>query len=394
MRPLDGITVVALEHAVAGPLCTRQLADLGARVLKIEKPETGDFARYYDSAASGTSSYFAWLNRGKESVELDAGSPEGRVAMGILLDHADVFVQNLAPGAAGRLGLDHATVRQTRPGIVAMDIEGWGALWKERKAYDLLAQAESGLARLNGGNAPLRVGISVADIAAGMYAAQAVLAALVRRGVTGMGAHCTVSLFGALAEWMSQPALVAGGSGQAPAAVGMAHPTIAPYGAFITSDGSELVIAVQNDAEWRALCHQILENEELAEDKRLATISGRVAHRHEVDAHLVAWAKRHSIEKAERLLDSARIAHARVRGVDELLTHPLLADRWVYIRGGDGDVPALLPPIGMDDMDPPMGDVPELGASTVRILGELGVSLSLEGLNGVGGTAVDPAVGR
>ena len=373
MLPLAGTTVVALEHAVAAPLCTRQLAELGARVIKIETPRGGDFARHYDGVVHGQSSYFAWINRGKESVVLDLKTSAGRSAMKTLLDHADVLVQYLGPGAGARIGLDHASVRAERPALIAVDIVGWGDPWANRKAYDLLIQAETGLARLTGGSEPIRVGISVADIAAGMYGTQAVLAALVRRGITGEGAHCTISLFDALAEWLTQPALIAWATGRVPPPAGLAHATIAPYGAFPLRDGTQIVIAVQNDTEWQNLCRSVLHDPDLSTDARYATNAGRVAFRSEVDGRIANWASAQSASQAERSLDAAGIAHARVRGVDELLGHPLLADRIQTVTVGTGLAPALPSPIRFDDTASLLGAVPALGADNARVLTEFGI---------------------
>jgi formyl-CoA transferase len=371
---LTGTTVVALEHAVAAPLCTRQLADLGARVIKIEAPNGGDFARSYDGVVHGSSSYFTWVNRGKESVVLDLKTSADMAAMSTLLDHSDVLVQNLGPGAVGRLGLDHASVRADRPRLIALDIVGWGAPWSDRKAYDLLVQSESGLASLTGGTDPIRVGISVADIAAGMYGTQAVLAALVRRGITGEGSHCTVSLFDSLAEWLTQPALIAWATGEVPPPAGLAHATIAPYGAFTCYDSVRIVIAVQNDTEWQNLCRSVLNEQSLISDDRFASNAGRVRHRTEVDRHVAQWAGTVRADHAESALDEAGIAHARVRGVDELLAHPLLVERVVNIGVGGGFAPALPPPIRFDDVVTPMGQVPALGADTARVLTEFGIA--------------------
>ena len=374
MLPLTGTTVLALEHAVAAPLCTRQLADLGARVIKIEAPNGGDFARSYDDVVHGCSSYFTWVNRGKESVVLDLKRSADSAAMATLLDHADVFVQNLGPGAVGRLGLDHVSVRGDRPRLIALDIVGWGTPWSDRKAYDLLVQSETGLASLTGGADPIRVGISVADIAAGMYGTQAVLAALVRRSITGEGSHCTVSLFDSLAEWLTQPALIAWATGQVPPPAGLAHATIAPYGAFSCHDGVRIVIAVQNDTEWKNLCHVVLEDPTLVGDARYASNTGRVRHRTEVDRCVAQWASTVRADQAESALDKAGIAHARVRGVDELLSHPLLVERVMNVGVGGGVAPAFPPPIRFDDVLAPMGEVPALGADTARVLTEFGIA--------------------
>jgi itaconate CoA-transferase len=349
--PLQGITVVSLEQAVAAPFATRQLADLGARVIKIERPDGGDFARGYDEAVHGNSSYFVWLNRSKESLTLDVKSAEGRVILGELLDRADVLVQNLGPGAAGRLGIDPSTLARTHPRAISCTVSGWGTdgPWADRKAYDLLVQCETGLVSLTGTPGQVaKVGISVADIAAGMYAYSGVLAALLRRATTGEVTAVEVSLFEALAEWMGSPAYYTLYSGRQPARIGAEHATIAPYGPYGTADGTVL-LAVQNDREWRSLCAVLLGNPEVADEPRFVTNSARVAHR-------------------------AELASARINQVRDFLDHPVLdgRDRWRTVAVPGGKMTALRPPVDLAGIEPVMGPVPAAGEHTDAILRELG----------------------
>ncbi len=374
--PLRGITVVSLEQAVAAPFATRQLADLGARVIKVERPDGGDFARGYDESVHGNSSYFVWLNRSKESLTLDVKSPEGRAVLGELLDRADVLVQNLGPGSAGRLGVDAASLARSHPRLIPCTVSGWGTdgPWAGRKAYDLLVQAETGVLALTGTpEHTARVGISIADIAAGMYAYSGILAALLRRATTGEVAAVEVSLFEALAEWMGSPANYTAYGGRQPARTGAEHATIAPYGPFATADGV-VVLGLQNDREWRSLCAVVLGDPGLADDPRFVTNSARVAHRGELNALVEATLKALDTEAAAALLDEAGIANARLNQVRDFLDHPVLAarDRWRPVEVPGGTIAALRPPVDIAGVDPVMGPVPALGAHTDAILRELG----------------------
>jgi formyl-CoA transferase len=374
--PLNGITVVSLEQAVAAPFATRQLADLGARVIKIERPGAGDFARGYDETVHGNSSYFVWLNRSKESLTLDVKSPAGRAVLGDLLERADVFVQNLGPGAAARLGTDARSLASRYPRLISCTVSGWGTdgPWAGRKAYDLLVQCETGLVSLTGtADQQAKAGISVADIAAGMYAYSGILTALLRRALTGEVGPVEVSLFEALAEWMGSPAYYTRYGGRQPARMGMEHATIAPYGPFATVDGTVL-LAVQNDREWASLCSVLLGDAGVAADPRFAVNSARAARRAEVNALVGGQLARLTSEAAMALLDKAGIAVARINQVTDFLSHPVLAERnrWrtVGVPGGTAD--ALLPPADLADVEPVMGPVPGVGEQTDAILRELG----------------------
>jgi itaconate CoA-transferase len=375
--PLDGVTVVSIEQAVAAPFATRQLADLGARVIKIERPGTGDFARHYDLTVSGMSSYFVWLNRSRESLTLDLKQPAAQPVLGRLLERADVFVQNLAPGAADRLGLSPGELRARHPRLISCAISGYGSSgpYAQKKAYDMLIQAETGLVSITGTEeAPSRVGISVADIAAGMYAYSGVLTALLARASTGAGTAIEVSLFDALGEWMGAPAYYTGYGGAEPPRSGAAHATIAPYELFVSQDGVEIYLAIQNGREWTRFCEHVLEQAELGEDPRFASNAMRVLHRpllHGLIADL--FARLPAVEILDRL-ELADIACARRNSVAEFLAHPQLAarDSWHTIRSPAGPLRALRPPVRIDGVDPVMGPVPALGQHNQAILEELG----------------------
>ncbi|MEU8998697.1 CaiB/BaiF CoA-transferase family protein [Streptomyces caniferus] len=376
--PLSGVTVVSIEQAVAAPFATRQLADLGARVIKVERPGGGDFARRYDTTVKGESSYFVWLNRSKESLTLDLKSDRGRDALERLLARADVFVQNLAPGAAARMGLDPEALAERFPSLIPCSISGYGSTgpWADRKAYDLLVQCQTGLVSLTGSaQEPARVGVSVADIAAGMYAYSGVLTALFTRATRGVARAVEVSLFEALAEWMSQPAYYTSYGGTQPPRIGTQHATIAPYGAYTAADGKDVLFSVQNEREWAALCTRFLERPDLVEDPRFVTGSDRVAHREELNAIVAERFRRSDSTEAMKLLDGARIANAGVNDIEEFLAHPVLRarDRWRDVRIPGGDVvSALLPPVDLAGTTPRMGAVPAAGEHTEAILAELG----------------------
>jgi crotonobetainyl-CoA:carnitine CoA-transferase CaiB-like acyl-CoA transferase len=375
--PLDGVTVVSIEQAVAAPFATRQLADLGARVIKIERPDGGDFARSYDHAVNGLSSYFVWLNRSKESLALDLKHAAAAKILGRLLERADVFVQNLAPGAAERLGLGAAELRARYPRLIACAVTGFGSSgpFATQKAYDMLVQAETGLTSITGTPAaPSRVGISVADIAAGMYTYSGILTALVARGRSGQGTTVEVSLFDALGEWMGAPMYYSAYGGSEPPRSGAAHATIAPYELFVSRDGMEIYLAVQNAREWGRFCEQVLGRPELVRDTRFATNALRVEHR--ADLHGIIENLFTELPAADILdrLERAGIACARRNSVAEFVRHPQLAERdcWKTIDSPAGPLRALRPPIRMDGVDPAMGAVPALGQHTRQILEELG----------------------
>ena len=368
-RPLEGILVVSLEQAAAAPLAACRLADAGARVIKIERPE-GDFARGYDAAANGQATYFAWLNRGKESLVADIKNPADRSLLLRILSRADVFIQNLAVGAAARAGLGSEQLRKRFPRLVTCDISGYGERgpYRDMKAYDLLVQAESGLISINGAPGPYgRVGVSLCDYATGMSAALAINEALLARARSGAGAAIKLSLFDVLAELMTVPLLQHDCTGQGPERVGLAHPAIAPYGGFATKDGETLVIAVQNDREWASLAANVLERPDLADDPRYATNAARVAHRAAVDALVAQCAAAHSAEQLAALLRAARIAYGAVNDLAGLSAHPQLR-RWrVESETGAIDLPAhpvaTTPP-------PPAARLPGIGEHSARIRAE------------------------
>ena len=375
MLPLRGVTVLSLEHAVAAPFATRQLADLGARVIKVERPGSGDFARQYDESVNGESSYFVWLNRSKESVALDVKSPQGREILHELAERADVIVQNLGPGAAARLGLSADEVRARDPRKIVVNITGWGSdgPWADRKAYDLLVQCETGLVSLTGTpDEVAKVGVSIADIAAGMYAFSGALAALYRREVTGDGASIEVSLFEALAEWVGQPAHFTAGAGRQPGRFGAQHATIAPYGPFEAGDGHTILLAIQNEPEWARFCEIVLRRPDVARDPRFASNTLRVAHRDEMNPVIAQAFSELSTPQLEARLTEARVAFAGVNTVAEFLDHPVLAgrDRWREVATQAGGIRALLPPIDLG-AEPRMDPVPALGQHTAQILAEL-----------------------
>jgi itaconate CoA-transferase len=389
-RPLDGITVLRLEQAVAAPFATRQLADLGARVIKIERPGGGDFARRYDTTVHGHSSYFVWLNRSKESLSLDIKDERGRAGLGQLLAQADVFVSNLGPGAAGRLGLASEEIMAAHPRLIPCTVSGYGTSgpWADRKAYDLLVQCQTGLVSLTGtGEEPARAGVSVADIAAGMYAYSGVLTALFTRATTGVARSVEVSLFEALAEWMGQPAYYTAHSGTQPPRLGTQHPTIAPYGAYTAADGREVLFSIQNEPEWKALCREFLEQPELTDDPRFATSSARVANREALNDLVAERFARSDAAQIIAVLDRIGIACAGVNSVAEFIAHPVLSgrDRWREVAVPGASVQALLPPVDLAGTSARMDPVPGPGEHTDAILGELGHSAeAVEALRAAG----------
>ncbi|BCB89853.1 CaiB/BaiF CoA transferase family protein [Phytohabitans suffuscus] len=386
--PLAGITVVGLEQAVAAPFATRQLADLGARVIKIERPGGGDFARGYDGAVHGLSSYFVWLNRAKQSLSLDVKDERGRAVLTRLLAGADVFVHNLGPGAVDRLGFGAAALGELNPRLVNCAITGFGSdgPWAGRKAYDLLIQCQTGLVSLTGGpEAGARVGVSVADIAAGMYAFSGVLTGLLARATTGVARAVEVSLFDALAEWMSQPAYYTRYGGTQPPRLGTHHATIAPYGAYRAGDGRDVLLAVQNDTEWRVLCTEFLGRPDLVDDPRFATSAARVGNRAALDEVIAAECARQDSPKIMDQLDRLRIANSPINDVHDFLDHPVLAERgrWRPVDSPAGTFEALVPPVAVAGVEPVFGPVPAAGEHTDAILAELGYTpADIAGLRG------------
>jgi formyl-CoA transferase len=368
-RPLEGITVVSVEQAVAAPFCTARLADAGARVIKIERPE-GDFARGYDDAANGASIHFVWLNRGKESVVLDLTREDGRDHLERLIASADVLVQNLKPGALARLGFAIERLRRDYPSLICCSISGYGddGPLAERKAYDLLVQAESGLASITGGpEGPARVGISIVDISTGATAQAAVLEALVARSRTGQGSDIRISMFDVMADWLTIP-LVHAEAGQPPQRVGLAHPSIAPYGAFASKDAVAILISIQNDREWRAFCRHVLENPGAAEDARFCSTVARVRHRQDTDGMVAAVFAALTRDELVARLTAADTAFAEVNDMAALSLHPHLRRTEVDTTAGRIAFPA--PAALFDGAPRPCGPVPALGADTERVLAE------------------------
>jgi itaconate CoA-transferase len=375
--PLAGITVVALEQAVAAPFATRQLADLGARVIKVERPGTGDFARGYDTSVRGQASYFVWLNRGKESIELDIKSDPGRAVLSALIARADVLVQNLAPGAAERAGFGAAELRRRHPRLITCSVSGYGSggPYEHKKAYDLLVQCEAGLLSVTGTSAePAKAGISVADIAAGMYAYSGVLTALYQRERTGQGTGVDVAMLDALGEWMSQPFYYFVYGGQPAQRTGARHASIAPYGPYRTAGGDPVFIGVQNDREWAVLCEKILERPGLTSDPRFRTNPDRLAHDAELTTIIEDRLRDIPAGQLVAALDRAGIACAELRSPQQFAAHPQLAarNRWREAGSPGGPVQALLPPVHVEGHEPAMGAVPALGQHTEAILAELG----------------------
>ncbi|RSS93879.1 CoA transferase [Streptomyces sp. WAC02707] len=378
MQPLRGITVVSLEQAVAAPYASRQLADLGARVIKVERPGTGDFTRAYDSRVRGLSSHFVWVNRNKESVTLDFKDPRGREVLRRLIAGADVFLQNLAPGAAARAGLGAEELLRRHPALIVCEISGYGSPgpYEGRKAYDLMVQAEAGLLSVTGTPEEMaKVGVSVSDIAAGMYAYSSVLAALLERGRTGRGAHLDVSMLESTVEWMGFPLYYAFDGAEPPPRAGAAHATIHPYGPYTAGDGKVVMMAIQNEREWRGFCARFLERPELAAHPHYATNADRNAHREELGALIAARFAELTGDQALELLGAVPVANARVSTLAEVWDHPQLAARGRRheVPTPAGSVPAFAPP-GPTGAAPRMEAVPALGEHTRAVLGELGLS--------------------
>jgi crotonobetainyl-CoA:carnitine CoA-transferase CaiB-like acyl-CoA transferase len=378
--PLDGVLVVALEQAVAAPLATRTLADMGARVVKIENPRGGDFTRHYDDVVHGMAAHFVWLNRGKESVALDLTDPAALAALHALLARADVLVSNLAPGATDRLGLGHDNVAVRHPHLVTVEISGYGrgGPLSGKRAYDLLVQAETGVCAVTGQTgAPAKPGPPYADTTTGLYAAIAVLGALQERSRTGRGRRIDVSMFDAAAELNGYALTWTRHTGVDQQPVGMGSPAVAPYGAYPTADGRTVVLGTTNDAEWQRLSHTMLGRPDLAGDERYRHNADRVRCRDELDAVLRDWCGGRTLAEAQAAADAAGIGNAVYRTPSEVVAHPHLAarDRWREVETPAGPVVALLPPAVVDGHEPPMGPVPALGEHTESVLAELGVTV-------------------
>ncbi|MCK9902034.1 formyl-CoA transferase [Parafrankia colletiae] len=378
-RPMEGLLVVGLEQAVAAPIATRHLADMGARVVKVENPRGGDFARHYDEALNGMAAHFVWCNRGKESLALNWTDPRGAEALERLLSRADVLIQNLAPGAASRRGLAAEQVTARHPRLVAVDISGYGegGPLSHKRAYDLLVQSEGGSCAITGEpGRPAKAGIPLVDLATGMYALTSVLAALYARRETGRGSAIAVSLFDVVTEWMGYPLNFTMGTGVEQEPAGVGSPAVAPYGAYPTADGQTVVLGTTNDGEWQRLARQVLGRPDLADDPAYAGNADRVRERTQLDTVISAWSKSLTLARAQEILDEAGLGNARLNSVQEVLDHPHLVarDRWQDVATPTGTVRALLPPPIAAEWSPPMGAVPALGEHTDAVLAELGYS--------------------
>jgi itaconate CoA-transferase len=377
MLALDGITVITLEHAIAAPFCTRQLADLGARVIKVERPGVGDFARAYDSRVRGLASHFVWTNRSKESLTLDVKHAEAQRVLEKLLQDADVLVQNLAPGAAARLGLSYEALREKFPRLIVCDISGYGedGPYRDKKAYDLLIQSEAGFLSITGApDEPAKAGCSIADISAGMYAYSGILAALIQRGKTGSGSHVEISMLESMVEWMGYPLYYAFDGAAPPQRAGAAHATIYPYGPFPAGDGKTVMLGLQNEREWEIFCTKVLKQPALGKDPRFASNAARTAARNELKQIIADVFSQLSAEQVIELLDDAQIANAHMNDMHDLWQHPQLQarERWVEIDTPSGKVPSLLPPGAASPDEARMDAVPALGEHTDAILRSIG----------------------
>jgi itaconate CoA-transferase len=377
MRPLDGITVLTLEHAIAAPFCTRQLADLGARVIKVERPGVGDFARDYDDRVNGLASHFVWTNRSKESITLDIKQPAACEVLEQLLGGVDVLVQNLAPGAAARLGLSFDALSSKHPKLIVCDISGYGVdgPYRDKKAYDLLIQSESGFLSVTGtADEPTKAGVSIADIAAGMYAYTNILAALIQRGRTGKGCAIDISMLESMAEWMSFPMYYAYQGAPAPARAGASHATIYPYGPFPAGDGKIVMLGLQNEREWVQFCDKVMQQPALAKDPRFTSTALRSAARRELYDLICDVFSALTAEQVIQRLDDAQIANAMLNDMQGLWQHAQLSarERWVDVMSPTGAVPALKPPGSGSAWDPRMDAIPALGQHTHEILRGLG----------------------
>ena len=376
-RPLDGITVVSLEHAIAAPFCTRQLADLGARVIKVERPGVGDFARAYDGRVKGQASHFVWTNRSKESLTLDLKQDEALDALKALLVKTDVLVQNLAPGAAARMGLSFEELSQAHPQLIVCDISGYGGdgPYRDKKAYDLLIQSEAGMLSITGTpDEPSKAGNSMADIAAGMYAYTSIMAALLQRHKTGKGSHIDVSMLESLGEWMGYPLYYAFDGAPPPPRTAAAHASIYPYGPFQAGDGGTVMLGLQNEREWKLFCEGVLEDPALATDPRFDSNARRNENRVPLKAIILASFAALDTAQVVARLDQAQIANARMNSMAEVWAHPQLKarGRWQSVASPAGDIPALLPPGRNNSFDYRMDAIPAVGQHTEAILRELG----------------------
>ncbi|MGH7709903.1 MAG: CaiB/BaiF CoA transferase family protein [Gemmatimonadaceae bacterium] len=377
--PLSGLRVVALEQAVAAPFCSRQLADMGADVIKVERPEGGDSARSFDSAISGQSAYFVWLNRGKRSVALDLAKDDARHALALMIARADVFLHNLAPGAVERLGFGYDALASSHPRLIWCGISGYGPDGPRRdsKAYDMLVQAESGVVSLTGSpNAPAKVGISIADISAGLYAYSSILTALIQRGVTGRGDRIDISMLECLTEWATPQLYVWQGTGKAPGRAGVRHNMIVPYGAYPCADG-DVMFAIQNAAEWRRFCDVVMQQPGLTNDARFSTNALRLTNREQLETMIEDRFRSRTRAEVMTWLAAADLATANVNDVPAVATHEQLTarQRWTTVASPSGDIPALVPPHNIKSVTPRMGAVPALGEHTNGVLAELGLSL-------------------
>jgi itaconate CoA-transferase len=378
-RPLDGITVISLEHAIAAPFASRQLADLGARVIKVERPGVGDFARAYDTRVKGEASHFVWTNRSKESLTLDLKNPDALAALTDLLQGADVLLQNLAPGAAARMGLSWEALHAKHPKLIVCDISGYGedGPYRDKKAYDLLIQSEAGFLSITGTpDTPTKAGCSMADIAAGMYAFTSILSALLLRAKTGEGSHIDVSMLESLGEWMGYPMYYAYEGAPPPPRTGAAHASIYPYGPFPAGDGGTVMLGLQNEREWKVFCEVVLQDAALAQDERFDANYKRNSNRDALRALIVEAFARLSTAEVEARLDQAQIANARMNDMAGLWAHPQLKarERWRQVESPAGEIPALLPPGRSNAFDYRMDAVPRVGEHSEAILRELGRS--------------------
>ncbi|MEW9673745.1 CaiB/BaiF CoA transferase family protein [Ammoniphilus sp. 3BR4] len=381
MLPLEGITVVSLEQAVAAPFASRQLADLGARVIKVERPGDGDFARQYDKTVNGMSSHFTWINRSKESITLDLKKPEGKEILAKLLEKADVFLHNLAPGAVDRLGFEAKDLQEKFPGLIVCSISGYGKTgpYRDKKAYDLLIQCEAGLVSITGTpDTPSKAGISIADICAGMYAYSGILTALLQRKETGRGAVLEVSMLEALAEWMGYPMYYAAYGGKEPSRTGSSHATIYPYGAYPSEDGKRVFIGIQNEREWERFCEQVIQRPELSKDSRFENNFKRFENQESLQPIIEEEFRKLPAEVIVERLEAAQIANARMNTMTEFFDHPQLKarDRWREVETPVGKVRALVPPVTMEGFEPVMNPIPDVGEHTEKILEELGYDTS------------------
>ena len=382
--PLAGVTVVSLEQAIAAPFCTRQLADLGARVIKVERPGVGDFARQYDTRVGGLSSHFVWTNRSKESLALDLKTQKDHAVLMKLLEKADVLVQNLAPGASARLGLSHDALKEKHPGLIVCDISGYGqnGPYRDKKAYDLLIQSEAGMLSVTGtGKEPVKVGISIADISAGMYAYSNILSALLQRGKDGKGCRIDISMLECMVEWMGFPMYYAFDNAPGPVPAGASHASIYPYGPFETGDGQSVMLGIQNEREWVNFCNAVLSLPDLATNPRFVSNSQRTENRDELKTIILDVFSKLTVEQTIARLDGASIANASVNDMQNVWDHAQLQarDRWTKVQTPIGAIPALLPPGSTDSVEKggfgaQMGSVPQVGEHNEAIFAELGIS--------------------